>query len=170
MMMRRTPMNRTGFKALVKLDGNQGNEQPEYGSIAIKNVAAMVRKSVISPPANDRVFSIPKDNPMQSEAYMRLVRLLPCAMCGIEGYTQFCHADQGKGMGIKSDCRLGWPGCGPHHDTQGCHYLVGTSGVLIRDERRELERRMGELTRAKILDLGLWPKGLPPWPDDVHPP
>jgi hypothetical protein len=49
------------------------------------------------------------------------------------------HADEGKGQGIKTDCRRAWPGCGPHGDTMGCHYLLGSTGKLGREERRRLE-------------------------------
>lgn len=116
-------------------------------------------------PANDRVFAIPKEDAIQQEGYMRLVRQLPCAMCGVIGFSQFCHSDEGKGLGIKSDCRTGWPGCGPRPGIPGCHYLVGTAGTYTRDERRALEARMAAETRAKILALGQWPKTLPPWDD-----
>lgn len=53
----------------------------------------------------------PKLQTWRSEAYRRLVASLPCAHCGLAGYSNACHADQGKGMGIKSDDRTCWPGC-----------------------------------------------------------
>lgn len=115
---------------------------------------------------------MPKDNPIQHEGYMALVRKLPCELCGIHGYSQFCHADiigaGGKGKGIRSDCRLGWPGCGPHFDGKfrmqpGCHWRVGTSGHLTKEQRHEFEKDAGARTRALIEQSGMWPVDLPRW-------
>jgi hypothetical protein len=113
---------------------------------------------------------VPKDNPVQSETYMAAVRQLACDRCGIEGYTQFCHADilgrGGKGKGLRSDCRLGWPGCGPHGSEPGCHWYVGTSGKMSKAERHEYEAAAGRRTRAAIRAAGAWPKDLAPWSED----
>ncbi len=110
-------------------------------------------------------IEVPKERPIQNDAYMASVRRLPCKRCGIQGYTQFCHSDEGKGLAIKSDCRLGWPGCGPHDGKPGCHWLVGTSGQLSKAERREFEARASSETRAELKALGLWPRSLPDWPN-----
>lgn len=111
-----------------------------------------------------------KESPLQHQGYMAAVRTLACAGCGRVGGTVFCHADEGKGMGIKSDCRLGWPGCGPHYVgaalVPGCHYDVGTTGNLGKLGRREFEAKAGARTRAAVRSAGLWPASLPPWPDD----
>jgi len=105
----------------------------------------------------------PKHPQVCSEAYRALVRQLPCARCGHVGATQFCHADLGKGLGYKTDDRLGWAGCGPHDGTMGCHHLVGSSGHYPRDRRRVLEALYARWTREQILQLGLWPAELPLW-------
>ena len=95
------------------------------------------RAVVVAVAGPDRaVVSVPKERAIQHAGYMAAVRKLPCGMCETGGFTQFCHADEGKGMGIKTDCRLGWPGCGPHDGEPGCHWLIGTSGRLSRSERR----------------------------------
>jgi hypothetical protein len=107
----------------------------------------------------------PKVKPVVSEAYRQLVRQLPCARCGHVGATQFCHADQDKGMGSKTDDRLGWAGCGPHDGTMGCHYLVGTSGHYPKERRRLLEEIYGRWTRQQIIEAGAWPEDLPLWSD-----
>lgn len=112
------------------------------------------------------VVPVPKAEPLQHQGYMAAVRKLPCASCGIVGFTQFCHADEGKGTGIKSDCRLGWPGCGPHDGVPGCHYLIGTQRVLPKAERRQFEAAAGAATRKQILAMGLWPARLPHWNDE----
>jgi hypothetical protein len=56
----------------------------------------------------------PKENILKSAAYENAVRDLGyCVRCGLECRPQFCHRDEGKGTGIKTDVREGWAGCGP---------------------------------------------------------
>lgn len=105
----------------------------------------------------------PKAKTFSSEAYRAAVRQLPCARCGHVGATQFCHTDEGKGLALKTDDRLGWAGCGPHDGTMGCHYLVGSSGHYSKDRRRCLERIYAQWTREQVQQLGLWPADLPAW-------
>lgn len=100
---------------------------------------------------------VPKVRPVQNAAYMDAVRSLPCIRCGAAPRSQFCHADEGKGTGIKSDCREGWPGCAQ------CHHDIGTARVLDKERRREWEAEAGRATRATINAMGLWPKRLPQW-------
>jgi len=72
-----------------------------------------------NPDDNDPLFVVEKINAIQHARYMK-VRQLACACCGIARGIQFSHADEGKGTGIKTHCRRGWPGCGPHDDSMGC--------------------------------------------------
>ena len=104
---------------------------------------------------------IPKAQPVRHEGYRRLVAAMPCARCGKPGPSQAAHSDSaGKGMGIKSDDRTCYPLCADGPGWRGCHYLIGTGGMLSREQRRELEARYGAQTRAAIRAAGLWPKGL----------
>lgn len=156
----------------VAIVGSPRHVGPEY-RYGARLVAALFRP-------------VPKDNPLQHEGYMAAVRKLPCYGCGVRGLTQFCHADilgaGGKGQGIKSDCRLGWPGCGPsplqnswftagdgptlpNTAGNGCHWYVGTSGQMPKLERHEFEAQAGRETRATIKRMGLWPADLPDWPE-----
>lgn len=149
--MRRTPMSR-------------GQPLREERPERVRPVARpLARPANYGSPANDPHVAVPKENALQHEGYMAAVRKLACDRCGIVGFTQFCHADEGKGQSIKTDCRRGWPGCGPHGDTMGCHYLVGTSGTLTREERRAYEAEAGARTRRAIRETGAWPANLPLW-------
>lgn len=69
-----------------------------------------------------------KSPPFRSEALRRAVADLPCARCGIEGYTQSAHVGgvaDGKGMGIKvSDARIAAL-CADRPGVRGCHSIVG---------------------------------------------
>ena len=126
------------------------------------------------PAANASTFTpAPKDRPVQHQAYMRLVRGLQCARCGWfqAGGIQFAHADANfgagsKGMGLKSDCRRGYPACGPHDGLPGCHFDIGTGAAMLKADRHAFERRAGAESRTAILDAGLWPASLPMWPHD----
>lgn len=106
----------------------------------------------------------PKECVLKSPAYENAVRAIGrCMRCGYVCRPQFCHRDEGKGGHIKTDVREGWAGCGPHDDTMGCHFFVGTSGTLSKEERRAEDLRLGALTRAEVERLGLWPRSVPRW-------
>lgn len=103
--------------------------------------------------------TITKEGASQHSGYMAAVRKLGyCMRCQKTCKPQFCHRDQGKGIGIKTDARLGWPGCGD------CHHLVGSSGKLGKQGRREEEDRLGAQTRREIEARGWWPPKLQRWP------
>lgn len=143
-------MRRTAFKR---------PERPAKVPALLRPLEKPVNYARIS--ANDPGPAVAKENPLTSEAYRTLVRAMPCMHCGHPPRSQFCHSDQGKGIGLKTDDRRSWPGCGPHDGQPGCHWLIGTSGRIPKAERRELENRYAAQTRAAILAAGKWPKNLP---------
>jgi hypothetical protein len=146
--MKRTPIQRSAWP-------RRGQPEKETVPQRVKPVARPLERPVrYATPANEPVFAQPKEDVIKHEGYKRLVRQLPCAHCGIEGFTQFCHSDEGNGIGIKTDCRGGWPGCGPHGDSAGCHHLIGSTGTFTREERRELESFYAAQTRAAIFATG----------------
>lgn len=158
MLRRSGTLRRTGFKRPTYV--------PPPSPPVTRGRGGVIRR------IDDTAITIQKENVVTSLVYQARVRKLPCARCGIVGFSQFCHSDEGKGMGIKTDDRRGWPGCGPHLEggqmVNGCHWFVGTSGSLKQSERRELEARMSAETRLQILRLGLWPKSLPLWEADAE--
>lgn len=117
--------------------------------------------------------STPKECRLVSEAYRAAVRALPCYRCGVVGFTQFCHSDQGKGAGLKTDDRHGWPGCGPHPGpggalVPGCHHEVGSTGALGKTGRRAFEAEAAAATRHTLRITGRWPAGVPQLPEEEH--
>ena len=147
-------MKRSGFKVQrPPRPATQCTYTPRPRAIAVA-VAGPARATV----------QVPKAEPLQHGRYMAAVRGLRCYRCHAPPRSQFCHADilgkGGKGIGIKSDCRLGWPGC------VVCHHYVGTSGAMPKEARHRYEDEAGRATRATIRDLGLWPATLPAWADD----
>ncbi len=133
---------------------------PSKPSPVTRGVRMMITREMVS-------VSHPKENVLRSTRYEAQVRKLTCRRCGIAGFSQFCHTDEGKGQGIKTDVRRGWAGCGPHPEgnttVPGCHWYVGTSGNMTREERRAFEEWAAFSTRAEILTLGQWPPRLPLW-------
>lgn len=113
------------------------------------------RNASMTPVVTSSCAPIEKDNPLQHQGYMDIVRAMPCAHCGKPPRSVFCHSDEGKGMGIKSDCRQGWPGCAE------CHDAIGTRRIYPHHQRRALEAEMARKTREQIEASGQWPKNLP---------
>jgi len=104
--------------------------------------------------------AVEKECMSQHKGYMQAVRDLGyCMLCRRFCRPQFCHRDFGKGAGIKTDCREGWPGC------PECHYLVGSTGRYTKEQRRALELELGWRTRQAVIACGTWPKHLPQWED-----
>lgn len=87
-----------------------------------------------------------KERPVRSIAYRRLVAAMPCWLCKRAGPSQACHADEGKGMSMKSSDLTCWPGC------PACHHAVGSTGNFSRDERRELEKKAAAETQRTLIE------------------
>lgn len=105
---------------------------------------------------------MPKQAPVSSKPYRRLVASLPCASCGIYGYSQHAHMNEGKGMGLKTDDRAGMPLCCARPGEEGCHAKFDQYRLLPggREAHREAGKKWSAQTRAQIKALGLWPKNL----------
>lgn len=80
-----------------------------------------------------------KSKPARSPGYLRYVASKPCFGCGIEGFSQAAHPNQGKGMGLKTSDLDTFPLCAPHWGMPGCHWQLDNSFGMTRDERRALE-------------------------------
>ena len=98
------------------------------------------------------VISLPKHPPKRSETYRRWVASRPCEHCGKQGSTQAAHADQGKGLSLKSCDSTCFPLC------VQCHAGIGSQGWFKKDHRRALEVRYGAQTRMAAQSCGQWPK------------
>jgi hypothetical protein len=96
------------------------------------------------------IISLPKKPPLREEEYRRLVAALPCAHCGKAGPSQCAHGDEGKGMAIKACDLTCFPLCADSPGRQGCHSLIGASGMFTRDQRRLLEANYAVATRKEL--------------------
>lgn len=98
------------------------------------------------------VLPIPKEAPVRSESYRRFVAQQPCFGCGIEGFSQAAHPNQGKGMALKACDLKCFPLCAPHFGLIGCHQQHDLRMGVGRDESREIEaaytQRMQRIAKA----------------------
>lgn len=101
--------------------------------------------------SSDAVVAVPKDAPVRSEPYRRLVASLPCWMCSAIGPSQCAHADFGKGMGSKVSDLQTFPLCADRPGRVGCHTRMGASGAYKKEVRRGLEVAAVRDTQSALL-------------------
>lgn len=92
----------------------------------------------------------PKAKPVRDESYRRLVASLPCSHCGRLGPSQAAHGDEGKGLGLKASDLTCYPLCADSPGRQGCHSIIGASGMFSKEHRRILEKRYAAQTRETL--------------------
>jgi hypothetical protein len=149
-------MKRTGFKP--RAPQREARDPDRLRSVPTVTPGAF---RAPQPVATTPAEPVTKDAPVRSEAYRRAVASLPCAICGVPGYSQAAHANQGKGMGMKACDLTCFPACGPRPGFQGCHAALDQGALFLKAVRRELEPVWAADTRRKVQELGMWPKNLP---------
>lgn len=105
---------------------------------------------------------VPKDEPVRSEPYRRLVAARACKACGIQGYSQAAHVPP-DGRGIKQDDRLTFPLCCTRPGVTGCHVEFDQWRMFPRADAVAMGLRWAADTRAGIEAEGNWPPRLPRW-------
>jgi hypothetical protein len=81
-----------------------------------------------------------KHVPVAELAHYKRIAALPCAECGIEGYSQAAHSNRqqdGKGLGIKADYRATFPLCCTRPGEIGCHVRHDNCIGMTREEADE---------------------------------
>ena len=152
MLKRSAPMSRgKGFK----LPERERVAQPLY------RLARPCRAAVISATA----VPLPKAAPVRSETYRRLVASLACINCGIEGFTQHAHGNEGKGMALKTCDLFSFPLCADRPGERGCHSQLDQGALLIKAVRRDVEMEWARRTVLFLIGAGRWPAALsvPDW-------
>jgi hypothetical protein len=149
MLKQRKPMNRgSGFKRQER----------------IRSAAAPLRP-LENPPNYSGSTSgepIEKENAVEHEGYRRIVASFRCARCFVFGWSQAAHPPP-TGKSRKEDDRTCFPLCCTRPGQIGCHYLFDNYKLMPHDESVEQAREWGRETRAKVINKGLWPKGLEMW-------
>lgn len=156
-MMRRTPFRRTLATTTVESEANREQRLAERALRAINSVVPRAANMGLPTTA---AAPIPKAAPVRSEPYRRAVATLPCAICGVHGYSQAAHANQGKGMGMKACDLTCFPACGPRTGFQGCHAALDQGALFPKAVRRELEPVWAADTMRRLWEMGLVPDSL----------
>ena len=97
-MMRRTPFRRAASTTTPESEQEREQRLMDKARRAMNSVVPRAANMGL---ATTAAAPIPKAAPVRSEPYRRAVATLPCAICGVHGYSQAAHANQGKGMGMK---------------------------------------------------------------------
>lgn len=126
---------------------------------------AAIKSVAIAPSASTSVLPRPKSAPVRNETYRRAVASLPCAICGMPGYSQAAHGSAGKGMGLKACDLTCFPACCDRPGVRGCHGQLDQGALFSKAARHALEPVWAADTQRKIHAMGLWPKGVP-YPHD----
>jgi hypothetical protein len=88
----------------------------------------------------------------------RAVASLPCANCGLEGYSQCAHSnlyEHGKGRSLKSSDAATFPLCSNVPGRVGCHEKFDQHLLCTKAEAAELTARFIAETHIKLLERGL---------------
>ena len=151
-------MKRSGFKRQMR-PKSEPNADRVRSMPTVTPGAFRAPEPVASAPA----AQVEKAAPVRSEAYRRAVASLPCAHCGIEGYSQHAHENDGKGARLKVDDRRAMPLCCSRPGIEGCHVAFDQYRLVPggRDAHADLGRALAEQTRNQLHALGQWPAGVP---------
>lgn len=93
----------------------------------------------------------------RSDAYLALVRSLPCVCCGIHGQTQAAHSNSlafGKGRGMKASDASAMPLCGPLFLRPGCHAELDQGRSMSKVQRKQFEDQHICKTIYDLIDDG----------------
>ncbi len=102
--------------------------------------------------------AMPKDDAIRSEPYRRLVAALPCASCGVQGFSQAAHPPP-TGKGIKESDLDCFPLCCTRPGIPGCHVEFDQYRLVPREKMRAKAAKWARETLAKI-KAGKLPKKL----------
>lgn len=137
-------------------------KRPAYQRPARSPIAPATRRAVMTVCAAGAPTN-PKESPVRSEPYRRLVAMLDCAYCGIGGLSQAAHPPP-TGKGIKEDDRECFPMCCTRPGAPGCHFLFDQGKLMSRTRMRVWAAAVAADTRSLIEGNGMWPKGLEKYP------
>jgi len=100
----------------------------------------------------------PKVQPVRDEAYRRFVAGLPCFACGVQGYSQAAHPNQGRGLGQKASDADVFPLCCARPMVPGCHQTHDQLIGMTLAERRAREVAYIASMRRLAAAAGFQPK------------
>ncbi|WP_315534008.1 hypothetical protein [Delftia acidovorans] len=171
MIQNRSPWPRRGFGSRAPSAAQVEDREVRLAQRAARAMdsaratAGLACTSIVVMGAASTGLVVPKAEILECEAYRRAVAALPCIWCGICGFSQHAHLNLGKGMGLKTDDRTGFPLCCTRPDIGGCHVAYDQYRLVDggREAHRDYGLEWGRITRHTILESGQWPQRLPLW-------
>ena len=142
------PMKRGSFNASKKFNSI-------CRTIPARREDSLSAVSVISVKQRKPMKSKQKSIPAYKAAHYRAVAALPCACCGIVGYSQAAHSNRhedGKGLGLKANYRATFPLCCARPGEVGCHIR---HDQLIGITREQADLRTIDYIADTLFQLGL---------------
>lgn len=100
----------------------------------------------------------------REEKHYRNVAALPCARCGIHGYSQAAHSNlgrHGKGGALKADYRATFPLCCTRPGVLGCHAEHDQYVGMSYEEGVERTAKYLAWTEEQLRARGQWPEDEP---------
>ena len=112
---------------------------------------------VLARPREDKpARSFPKERPVRSEEYRRLVAARPCINCGLHGHSQAAHENAGKAARMKVDDRRTFPLC--QVGGNDCHGRFDRYEIFSgRAAHARMGAKWSEETARAIHADGNWP-------------
>lgn len=121
----------------------------------IKPLSGILRTANL--PARKPMRSIRKSIPAAELAHYKRVAALPCAECGIWGYSQAAHSNRhqdGKGLGVKANYLATFPLCCTRPGEVGCHVRHDQLIGITREEADARTERYIADTINKLAQVG----------------
>lgn len=159
MFKQKNPMKRTAWKKKIP-DSFKANAREVENFEPTYSPRPLFRSNSVMTMAGSLSAAFPKDDPVRSESYRRLVAAMPCKICGLSERSQAAHPNTGKGQGIKSDDRFCFPLCADGVVYKGCHPKFDQEALYSREVRRQLENKWLIEVVTEIVESGQWPKNL----------
>jgi hypothetical protein len=142
------PMKRGGFASVKKFE-------KKCRTIPSVREGSLSALTAISVKQRQPLKSKRKVIPAHELAHYRAVAALPCACCGIVGYSQAAHSNKyedGKGVRLKANYRATFPLCCTRPGIVGCHY-EHDNGIGMTREQADL--RTIDYIANTLFQLGL---------------
>lgn len=112
--------------------------KPLAGLLRTADLPALLMKAPKKP--RRPKMDLGREKVFRSDAYLVLVRRLPCGVCDQKGSTQAAHSNQlrfGKGKSIKASDAATFPLCGP--GGLNCHADHDQGGYISKQKWKSLE-------------------------------
>lgn len=147
--MKQTPMKR-----------NKPMQRTPFARVGVLAQSSFQRKAK-TPDRTDKIARVnhkrKESSIFRSNAYLALVRTVPCVACGIPHLTQAAHSNQliyGKGRSLKASDASAMALCATTQERSGCHADHDQGGSLSKAEWKAFENQNIVATIMALVKAG----------------